>query len=85
MYDVNCSSCGRRTAIAPNKAARGHRQFCSSWCAAAQPITPTEERTDQLSALNLIYGVTPVHAARLYGMPHAQAYKALDRIDGRWK
>ncbi len=85
MYDVRCSSCGRRTTLAPNRAARGHRQYCSAWCAREQAITPSEERTDQLSALSLAFGITPVRAARIYGMPHAQAYKALDRINGRWK
>ena len=82
-HPVLCASCGRRIAWATSQEPLRTQVTCSQWCLMELPVTPTEARTDQWAALHKAGGWSPVAIAKLYGVPHSQVYKALDRIGAR--
>lgn len=82
-HPVFCASCGRRVAWASSDAALRTQILCSTWCDNEMHATPTEERTDLWAALHRAASMSPVAVGKLFGVPHSQVYKALDRIGAR--
>ena len=79
MHDVYCSGCHRKIGTCFDKYPNRYKVFCDDRCAFEPAVTSEAERNDAWQFLSF-RGTKPVAIAKMFGSPHGQVYRTLDRL-----